>query len=99
MWDKFILGTREQTAKISKTGFANVSKFFSKCLQMFPLQFPSPNGLGSQVLKLTVTNLKVGKTFFCISLLGLFSPEPHLDSKSEYKVMIIKDVKLYLAKV
>ena len=66
---------------------------------MFPLQFPSPNGLGSQVLKLTVTNLKVGKTFFCISLLGLFSPEPHLDSKSEYKVMIIKDVKLYLAKV
>ena len=28
------------------------------------LQFPSPNGLGFQVKKLIVTNLKVGKIFF-----------------------------------
>ena len=56
-----------------------LQKYLKLVSQKFgTLQFPSPNGLGFQVKKLVVTNLKVGKKhfFFFISLLGLFSPEP-----------------------
>ena len=39
------------------------------------LQFPSPNGLGFQVQKLIMANLKV-EMYFSIFMLKLFSPEP-----------------------
>ena len=39
------------------------------------LRFPSSNGLGFQVQKWIMTNLKVGKKMFFITFLELFSPE------------------------
>ena len=61
-YDTFILSISEQTAKISKTGFTKIGH----------TQFPSPNGLGFQVQKLIVTNLKVGKKIFPYPYLGIF---------------------------
>ena len=40
--------------------------------KMGTLQLPSPNGLGFQVKKLVVTNLKFGKKFSLYPCLGLF---------------------------
>ena len=55
---------------------SKLEKYLKLVLQKLgTLQFPGPNGLGFQVQKLIMTNLKVGKKIFSISLLGLFSPE------------------------
>ena len=61
---------------LSKVQVNKLQKYLKPVLQKLgTLQFPSPTGLGFQVQKLIMTNLKVGKKFFSISLLGLFSPE------------------------
>ena len=60
VWDKFILGTTEQTTKISKTSLTKIG------------HTAVPIGLGFQVEKLIVTNLKVGKKMFPCSCLDFF---------------------------
>ena len=61
-----MLGNSEQTAKISKTGFAKLGT----------TQFPSPNRLGLQLKKTGCDKFESWKKIFFVSLLGLFSPEP-----------------------
>ena len=63
MWDKFILGTREQTAKISKTGFANVPSFF----QMFAnvsIAVSKPQWVGVSSTKIDCDKFESWKNFF-----------------------------------
>ena len=57
-----MLGTSEQTANISKTGFAKLGT----------AQFPSLNRLGLRPKKMVVTNLKVGKKIFSYLCLRFF---------------------------
>ena len=53
-----------------------LQKYLKPVLQKLgTLRFPSPNGLGFQVQKWIMTNLKVGKKNFFITFLELFSPE------------------------
>ena len=53
-----MLDATEQTAKISKAGFAKIGHS--------TVQFPSPNELGFQALNLIMINLKIGNFFFHI---------------------------------
>ena len=51
-----------------------LQKYLKPVLQKLgTLQFPSPKGLGFQVQKLIMTNLKVGKTFFHILAWAFFT--------------------------
>ena len=62
-----MLDATEQTAKISKAGFAKIGHS--------TVQFPSPNELGFQALNLIMINLKIGNFFFpypCLGFLCMF---------------------------
>ena len=61
-----MLGTSEQTAKISKTGFAKIGH----------TAVSKPHGLGFQVKKTGCDKFESWKKIFFMSLLWLFSPEP-----------------------
>ena len=68
-----MLGTSEQIAKISKL----VSQ------KLGTHQFPSPNGLGFQVKKLVLINLKVGKKKFSYPCLGFYHQNHPMSEKPE----------------
>ena len=58
---------------MSQVPWNKLQKYLKLVLQKFgTLQFPSPSGLGFQVEKLIVANLKVGKIFFPYPFLGFF---------------------------
>ena len=61
-----MLGTSEQTANISKTGFAKLGT----------AQFPNLNRLGLRPKKTGCDKFESWKKIFFVSLLALFSPEP-----------------------
>ena len=61
-------------ANLSLVPVNNLQKYLKPVLQRLgTLPFPSRNGLGFQVQKLIVTNLKVGKFFLHILLLAFFT--------------------------
>ena len=66
VWDKFILGTSEQTAQISKTGFAKIEH--TAVSKSHCIRFSST--------KTDYDKFESWKILFSISLPGLFSPEP-----------------------
>ena len=61
-----MLGTSEQTTKISKTGFAKIGH----------TTVSKPQWVGFSSKKTRCDKFESWKNFFSISLLGLFSPEP-----------------------
>ena len=70
MWDKCIIGTSKQTAKISETSFAKIGL----------IAVSKPQRVGFQVEQLIMTNLKVGEKAFSITLGLDFFHQNHLSN-------------------
>ena len=69
-----MLGTSEQTAKISKTGFAIIGH----------TAVSKPHWVGLSSKKTGCDKFESWNNFFFMSLLGLFSLEPPIYSKNLY---------------
>ena len=69
-WDKFIFGTSEQTAKISKTGFAKIGQ----------TAISKPQWVGFSSTKTDYDKFESWGKKFSISLLDFFSPESLISS-------------------
>ena len=82
MWDKFILGTSEQTTKIFKTGFTKIGH----TAVFKPQSFFCHNHFHFFISSKKIDCAKFEKQgTFSISLVGL-SPEPPITTPKTYKI-------------